>query len=114
MAESHRRAGTRLRGCLVVPLFSLVAAGCAAVAQSARYDALSRELALAAPPWRAAERLPEHPFDGQESLDRAAPMPALLAPPAARTPALRPLPRGPRRSMLAATLPVERRAGTDG
>ena len=78
MAESHRRAGTRLAGCLVVPLLSLTAAGCAAGARSVRYDALSRELALAAPPRRAAEPLSDDPFKGQEALDRAALVRAVL------------------------------------
>ena len=72
MAESHRRTGTRLTGRLVVPLVSLVAAGCAAGAQSARHDAVTREFALAAPPARPGEPLPANPFEGQRVLDRAA------------------------------------------
>jgi len=78
MAESSRRPSTRLTGCLVVPLFSLVAAGCATGAQSTRYDALSRELALAAPPGRPAEPLADNPLEGQEALNRAALIRAVL------------------------------------
>lgn len=71
MAESHRRSGTRMAGCLVVPLLSLVAAGCAAGAQSARYTDLTRELMLTAPTVGAGEPLPANPFDGRDVLDRA-------------------------------------------
>lgn len=78
MAESHRRAGTRVAGCLVVPLLSLAAAGCAAGAQSARYDALSRELVLAAPPVGSGEPLRQNPFEAQATLDRAALVRAVL------------------------------------
>lgn len=62
----------------VLLLFSQAAAGCAASAQTARYDALARELALVASPQRAAEPLADNPFEGHDTLDRPALIRAVL------------------------------------